>query len=77
MLVSSDVNRMGRSQLEHPAVKKDQMLKVERFVAGFERRSFPPVLHMRLKGESISVVRGSLSVLIPSLQMYSQHRWKV
>lgn len=50
MLMSSDVNREGRSQLEHPAVKKD--LKVERVVAGFERRSFPPVFHMRWKGES-------------------------
>lgn len=58
MLMSSDVNSEGRSQLEHPAVKKDQMFKAERFVAGFERRSFPPVLHMQLKGESVYVVRG-------------------
>lgn len=66
MLMSSDVNRKGRSQLEHPAVKKDQMLKVGHFVAGFERRSFPPMLHIRLKGESISVVRGSyLCLFLP------------
>lgn len=35
------------------------MLRVEHLVAGFERRSFPPVLHMGLKGGSlISLVRG-------------------
>lgn len=64
--MSSDVNRKGRSQLEHPAVKKDQMLKAERSVEGFERRSFPPVLHMRVKGQSVSVARGPyLSLFLP------------
>lgn len=58
MLMSSDVNRKGSSQLEHPALKKDQMFRVEHFVAGFERRSIPPVLHRGLKAEPISLVRG-------------------
>lgn len=42
MLISSDVNRMGRSQLEHPAVRKDQMLKVEHLLQDLKGGHFLP-----------------------------------
>lgn len=58
MLMSSDVNRKGRSRLEHPALRKDQRFRVEHFVAGLERRSVPPGLPRGLKGEPISLARG-------------------
>jgi hypothetical protein len=71
----------GRSQLGHPMSGRVRCPnEVEHFHAGLERRSFPPVLRMGLKGETTSLGRDSLSVLIPSLppplQMYSQHRWR-
>lgn len=70
MPMSSDVTGKGRPQLEHPAVKKDQMLKAKHFVAGFERRSSSSASYAAERGACLRG-QGSLSVLLPPLQPLS------